>query len=258
MATTVCLVCGCKVLEGGVTKCPRCDTTHHQDCWTYNAGCAVYACNPNTKAVMVDKPGAGGSPVRAIALGLAFMGAVAAGLAFFTNMFVVYKTADPRPETPVVHQTDSSVAMPFVGHKAPEFSIRDLDGKVQSISEIRKGRVMILSFWLAHCADCMPHMPAWADIYKRYEENSEVVLVNVAAYANDPEPIKDFCKQNGIGGRVLLDGVNQAVPAYQLGTITTFVIDNDGVIRLRESQAGTTADRVAPLVEKLLAAHRAR
>ena len=250
MATTVCTVCGCKILEGPVRSCPRCETPHHEDCWTYNGGCAVYACNPATKAVLVAKPRPT-SPAPWIMVLIALGGFVCAAMARLQPHAFPTSEIAPPPHTAELHPAANTA--PWVGYTAPDFSIRDLDGKVESLSAIRRGRVMILSFWLAHCRDCMPHVPAWAEIYNRYKENDDLVLVNVAAYANDPAPIRDFCELYHIGGRVLMDGVNQAVPAYQLGTITTLVIDSDGVIRFRENQAGASADRVAPVVESLLA-----
>lgn len=255
MATTVCTVCGCKILEGPTTSCSRCDTPHHQDCWAYNGGCGIFACNPNTKAVLVAKPA---PPARRGGVGVAL--AVAA-IGLFGRFWLGPAPVVPRTE--VVETAVGSApynpnekAQPWVGYPAPDFAIRDMAGRVQKLSEIRKGRVMVLSFWLARCADCMPHVPAWTELYKKYEENSEVVLVNVAAFATDPEPIRDFCKQHGIGGRVLLDGANQAVSTYQLGTITTFVIDSDGVIRSRESQAGTALAKIQPVIDQLVAARK--
>src|SRR5947209_5209469 len=59
MSTTICKVCGCKILEGSTISCPRCETPHHADCWEYNNGCSVFACNPGTKAVLVGKDALG-------------------------------------------------------------------------------------------------------------------------------------------------------------------------------------------------------
>lgn len=251
MATTICTVCGCKILEGSTVSCPRCDTPHHADCWDYNAGCGIFACNPNTKAVMIGKPGSPGTNSRLLMLVGIMVGLLAVQLAR-TNA----KPPPPPPVPAVAAVQNSSGEAPWVGYKAPDFAIRDLDGKVQRFSEIRKGRTAVLSFWLAHCSDCMPHVPAWAEVYKRYKENDQIVLVNVAAFANDPAATKAFADQYGIGGRILMDGQNQAVPVYQLGTITTFVIDPDGVIRYREGQAGTNIERVAPVIERVLASAR--
>ena len=39
---SACPVCGQVVVQG--VTCPACRTPHHEDCWTYWGGCAVFAC----------------------------------------------------------------------------------------------------------------------------------------------------------------------------------------------------------------------
>ena len=46
-----CPVCACSIDEEPVL-CPRCQTAHHEDCWEYNEGCAVFGCKPRS----VDLP----------------------------------------------------------------------------------------------------------------------------------------------------------------------------------------------------------
>ncbi|MBI3891595.1 MAG: hypothetical protein HY303_08710, partial [Candidatus Wallbacteria bacterium] len=41
---TACRVCG-DSLFGGVVLCERCETPHHEACWQYNRGCAVFGCD---------------------------------------------------------------------------------------------------------------------------------------------------------------------------------------------------------------------
>jgi peroxiredoxin len=266
MATTICNVCGCKILDVQAVDCPRCDTPHHPDCWQYNGGCAVYACNPATRAVVVGKPGSP-DPVEANARVLAPW---IAGLAVLFALPALWfrmgpgrpRPLDTSPARPVAATTRAApvpgaAPAPWVGHRAPDFTLPDLSGKRDSFGRIRNGRAALVTFWLAHCPDCMPWVPAWARIYERYQETDDLVLVNIAAFARDAAAIRAYCQEYGIKGRVLLDGDNEVVPVYRLGTITTFVIDHDGVIRYRESQPGTAADRVAPVVESVLAAKRA-
>lgn len=38
-----CPVCACE-LAGAGTRCARCQTPHHADCWRFNRGCGLYAC----------------------------------------------------------------------------------------------------------------------------------------------------------------------------------------------------------------------
>jgi DNA-directed RNA polymerase subunit RPC12/RpoP len=41
----VCSICQSPVMSGeAVTACPDCQSVFHDECWTYNGGCAVYGC----------------------------------------------------------------------------------------------------------------------------------------------------------------------------------------------------------------------
>jgi hypothetical protein len=39
----VCPICMTR-LEGALHRCERCNSVHHQECWNYFGGCAIYAC----------------------------------------------------------------------------------------------------------------------------------------------------------------------------------------------------------------------
>lgn len=41
-----CPVCGDRLVKS-IQTCPICKTQHHAQCWDYNEGCAVYACEAN-------------------------------------------------------------------------------------------------------------------------------------------------------------------------------------------------------------------
>lgn len=38
-----CPVCA-NALKGEVVMCPRCQALSHEDCWSYQGGCAIFAC----------------------------------------------------------------------------------------------------------------------------------------------------------------------------------------------------------------------
>lgn len=71
----VCGVCG-GVLGPPLATCPACSTLHHQDCWNYNGGCAIYGCGatdaPLAVALAARDEGAptrdGPDPVTALGL----------------------------------------------------------------------------------------------------------------------------------------------------------------------------------------------
>ena len=52
-----CPVCGCHVLTNeDIHKCPGCDTPHHSECWHYNEGCAIYACDGKPRQELLPEP----------------------------------------------------------------------------------------------------------------------------------------------------------------------------------------------------------
>lgn len=49
----ICPVCSCDVGEGDVVACPRCDTLHHVDCWSWvGERCAIFGCGEPTRLPM--------------------------------------------------------------------------------------------------------------------------------------------------------------------------------------------------------------
>lgn len=49
MSASHCPVCS-GPLTGRTCTCGACGTPHHEECWTYAGGCAVYACRPQARA----------------------------------------------------------------------------------------------------------------------------------------------------------------------------------------------------------------
>lgn len=249
---TSCGICGCE-LRGSLVRCDRCDTPHHHDCWQYNAGCAVFACNPATKATPIKgKAGLARRVLPGFAVLFLLAGVAVADLA-------LRPTGSPVEAilTPVrVTQMSATGALQHgvgtdVDMTAPDFRIQDIDGKQVRFSELRKGKVTVLTFWLAYCADCMPHVPPWTDIYQRYQESDRLSLVNVAAFTSDSPFIRKFVEAYSIGGRVLLDGTGEAVRTYGVHSITVFVLDETGRIRYVGSQAKAAADEVQKVLVSL-------
>lgn len=41
-----CPVCNGEIATAVAAPCPRCETPHHQECWDYVGGCAIFGCRP--------------------------------------------------------------------------------------------------------------------------------------------------------------------------------------------------------------------
>lgn len=57
-----------------------------------------------------------------------------------------------------------------VGMKAPEIKLTDPNGKAMSLTEISKGRVVLLDFWASWCGPCRRASPEVVAIYNKYKD----------------------------------------------------------------------------------------
>lgn len=57
-----------------------------------------------------------------------------------------------------------------VGQKAPELAYENPEGKVISLSEINKKRVILLDFWASWCGPCRMANPALVEFYNKYSK----------------------------------------------------------------------------------------
>lgn len=53
------------------------------------------------------------------------------------------------------------------GHKAPDFILRDINGKPVKLSDY-KGKYILLDFWASWCAPCRHEHPLMIELYKKY------------------------------------------------------------------------------------------
>ena len=57
--------------------------------------------------------------------------------------------------------------VPTVGMQAEDFSLIDLDGKSQSLSQYR-GKIVLVNFWATWCKSCTTEMPAMQASYDKH------------------------------------------------------------------------------------------
>lgn len=123
----------------------------------------------------------------------------------------------------------------LVGSPAPDFILKDLEGRRHSLSAVR-GRVVILDFWAQWCATCRKTMPLVQKVWEEYQ-GQEVVIWGIDL--DDPHDLdraQEFLSRESIDFPILLGGkMGQGMDrVYQVtGLPTTLVIDRQGVIRFR-------------------------
>ena len=66
----------------------------------------------------------------------------------------------------------------LAGKKAPEFALKDMNGRSFSLSSL-KGNVVLVSFWATWCPPCRDEMPSLNRLY-RDNRNKGLVVVAIS------------------------------------------------------------------------------
>ena len=112
---------------------------------------------------------------------------------------------------------------------APNFSLRDPDGKTVQLSDYR-GKVVLLNFWATWCGPCKVEIPWFID-FERAHKAQGFAVVGISMDEDGWEAVKPFISEAGINYRVLLgnDSISQLYGGVD-SLPTTFIIDRDGKI----------------------------
>ena len=120
-------------------------------------------------------------------------------------------------------------AMPALGSKAPDFTLRSSSGKNLKLSEYR-GQVIMLNFWATWCAPCREEMPQLNRLYEQYRRGGFVLLgVNID---DKPKAAEDLAQQLKLTFPVLFDADKQVSRRYDVDAMpSTLLIDRDGNVQ---------------------------
>jgi peroxiredoxin len=112
---------------------------------------------------------------------------------------------------------------------APDFALKDADGKTVHLSEYR-GKVVLLDFWATWCDPCRLEIPWFIDLQRKDKDRGFEVL-GVSMDDEGWEVVKPFMKSVGMNYRVVI-GNDETTQMY--GGVdslpSTFLIDRQGKI----------------------------
>jgi peroxiredoxin len=133
-----------------------------------------------------------------------------------------------------------------VGDPAPDWTLRDAEGRAHSLSQYR-GRVVVLDFWATWCAPCAKVMPRMEKLHRKYGARG-VAVFGVSSFETG-DPVAVMKKKNCTYG-LLLKG-EEIAPAYGVETLPAVcVIGPDG--RVVYSHAGADHKNLDSVIEKQL------
>jgi cytochrome c biogenesis protein CcmG, thiol:disulfide interchange protein DsbE len=147
-------------------------------------------------------------------------------------LVVVLAVVAYRIQFSPIQKTALNQERPEVGHPAPGFTLRNLQGNLEGLVDY-KDQVIVLNFWATWCAPCLEEMPAFEKLYRRYRSQGLTVLA-VSLDKGDISTVKGFVDANNLTFSVLIDSDGVAEKLYPSFTIPfTYVIDKDGRIAAR-------------------------
>jgi peroxiredoxin len=134
--------------------------------------------------------------------------------------------------------------------KAPEFTLKSLDGKLYSLKSALEKGPAVVAFFKISCPVCQFTFPFLERLFQRYGTDG-VTFLGISQ--NDARDTKSFAQEYGISFPVLLDEKGYpASNAYGLTNVPTiFLVDADGSVKVSsmgfvkadlESIANTLAD----------------
>jgi peroxiredoxin len=114
-------------------------------------------------------------------------------------------------------------------HEAPDFSLKDSDGKVVHITDY-KGKVVLLDFWATWCGPCKIEIPWFVDLQRKNKDRGFEVL-GVSMDEEGWETVKPFLADMGVNYRVVIGNDSTAQLYGGVDAMpTTFLIDRSGKI----------------------------
>ena len=123
----------------------------------------------------------------------------------------------------------AAVKDPKTRKPAPDFSLKDVNGKFVKLSEY-KGKVVVLNFWATWCGPCKIEIP-WFKEFETTYKNQGFAVLGVAMDDEGWEAVKPYLTEKQVNYRVVV-GNDQVSMLY--GDVeslpTTFVIDREGKI----------------------------
>jgi peroxiredoxin len=139
------------------------------------------------------------------------------------------------------------------GKRAPDFSLRSVEGKKVSLSDY-KGKAVLINFWATWCAPCKIEMPWLVALRKQYASQGFEILGVSEDDADTPRTkLAKFGQEEGLNYPLLVgdDAVSRKYGGVEF-LPTSYFVGRDGKI-VAETAGLVSKDEVESSIKKALA-----
>ena len=117
------------------------------------------------------------------------------------------------------------------GQLAPDFTLKDINGREFSLSDFR-GKVVILDFFATYCAPCKEQVKELRELRERFGE--KLVIISISVYPGDTDKVlRDYARENGMDWIVARDTADVASKYGVRRLPTLVVVDPKGYIKAK-------------------------
>lgn len=135
-------------------------------------------------------------------------------------------------KVPQVNTTQSTISNTEQENEtisAPDITIYNQNGKEVSLSQFI-GKPIVINFWASWCGPCKQEMPHFDEMYQKYSDEVEFIMVNMTGGGNDTKENADkFIQDGGYTFPVYYDNDLDGAIQYGVSAMpTTYFIDENG------------------------------
>jgi len=169
------------------------------------------------------------------------------------NFRVMSKDAGGNEATLAENQTFKTKSIipvgPQKGNRAPDFTLKDLNGKNVKLSDFR-GKIVMVNFWGIFCDPCKKEMPFLQAISDNWsEEDLTILAIN---FKEGTATVRSFITNEEYTFTVLLDSDGEVNTLYNVSYYpTTFFIDAEGIIKERKEGSFSSQTEIESILNSL-------
>lgn len=138
---------------------------------------------------------------------------------------------------------------------APDFQIKDLDGKRVALGDLLGQGPVLIAFWATWCRPCLKELPHLQELYEQHKERGLKVVAISEDAPRSFSKVKSFVKGRRFTFTVLLDDNYSTQRKFNFRALPfTVLLDKEGHIvykrmGYRPGDEQVLAEKIAPLIE---------